>query len=83
VLAARRRSSEQAEPDLQRLRERFAEHGNLSRAAQEAGFSRQRAYRLLQGRSPKDLVGEAGPSSDDGSDDGAPTTGGPSTRASD
>lgn len=82
-LAARRRSSEHAEPDLQRLRERFAEHGNLSRAAQEAGFSRQRAYRLLQGRSPKDLVGEAGPSSDDGSDDGAPTTGGPSTRASD
>jgi DNA-binding NtrC family response regulator len=82
-LAARRRSSEDAEPDLQRLRERFAEHGNLSRAAQEAGISRQRAYRLLQGRSAKDLAEEAAPDTDDGSDGAAPTTGGPSTRASD
>jgi two-component system response regulator FlrC len=82
-LVARRRSSQDAEPDLQRLRERFAEHGNLSRAAQEAGISRQRAYRLLQGRTAKDLAGGLGLEPDDGSDDGAPTMGGPSTRASD
>jgi transcriptional regulator with GAF, ATPase, and Fis domain len=44
---ARRASPEQAESDLRALRERLAEHGNFSRAAQEAGISRQRAYRLL------------------------------------
>jgi transcriptional regulator with AAA-type ATPase domain len=60
VTPVRRRSSEEAEPDLKRLRERFAAHGNLSRAAQEAGFSRQRAYRLLRGGSAQDLLDAEG-----------------------
>jgi transcriptional regulator of acetoin/glycerol metabolism len=64
VTPVRRRSSEDAEPDLQRLRERFAAHGNLSRAAQEAGFSRQRAYRLLRGGSAKDLLEAEGADSE-------------------
>jgi transcriptional regulator of acetoin/glycerol metabolism len=73
---ARRRTSEEAEPDLQRLRERFAAHGNLSRAAQEAGISRQRAYRLLQGRSPKELLDTGEVEGDDTNDEsGGPTTG--------
>jgi DNA-binding NtrC family response regulator len=82
-LPVRRRSSEDAEPDLQRLRERFATHGNLSRAAQEAGFSRQRAYRLLQGRSAKDLIEQPGPDGESDQDGPAMVTGGPSTRTSD
>ncbi|HEX2873655.1 MAG TPA: sigma 54-interacting transcriptional regulator [Polyangiaceae bacterium] len=59
--------------DLRRLRAAFAVHGNLSRAAREAGISRQRAYRLLGERTPAELLegesygprseqaGEAGP----------------------
>lgn len=69
--ATRRRTSEDAAPDLRRLRERFAEHGNLSRAAQEAGISRQRAYRLLQGRSARSLAEGSGPVVGSGADDGA------------
>jgi DNA-binding NtrC family response regulator len=76
----KRRSSEEATPDLERLRERFAEHGNLSRAAHEAGISRQRAYRLLDGRSPRELLEEAEPAGDDA--EGTPQVGGPTTRAS-
>ena len=79
--AGRRRGSEDATPDLQRLRERFAEHGNLSRAAQEAGISRQRAYRLLAGRSPRDLLDSAELAGEAAESD-APL-GGPTTRASD
>jgi transcriptional regulator with GAF, ATPase, and Fis domain len=79
--ANKRRSSEDATPDLQRLRERFAEHGNLSRAAQEAGFSRQRAYRLLAGRSPRELLDSGELTAED--DEGAASLGGPTTRASD
>jgi DNA-binding NtrC family response regulator len=65
----RRRSSQDAEPDLQRLRERFAAHGNLSRAAQEAGISRQRAYRLLQGGSAKTLLEAAAPGAENGEEE--------------
>jgi DNA-binding NtrC family response regulator len=54
--AARRRGPEDAQPDIDRLREHLARHGNLSRAAREAGISRQRAYRLLDGRSPQELL---------------------------
>jgi hypothetical protein len=66
ALASRRRGPDEAEPDMQRLREHLARHGNLSRAAREAGISRQRAYRLLDGRSPQELLddapdGESGP----------------------
>jgi transcriptional regulator with AAA-type ATPase domain len=82
-VAVRRRTSEDAEPDLQRLREHFAAHGNLSRAAQEAGISRQRAYRLLQGRSAGALVEGLESETAEGSGDTATTTGGPSPRASD
>jgi hypothetical protein len=56
--AVRRASPAQAAPDLQRLQEGLARHGNLSRAAQEAGISRQRAYRLLAGRGPREEVAE-------------------------
>jgi DNA-binding NtrC family response regulator len=76
----RRRTSEEAEPDLQRLRERFAEHGNLSRAAQEAGISRQRAYRLLQGRAAKDVLDGSAAEGDEGGE-GGEDSGGPSTGA--
>ncbi len=74
--AAKRRNSDDDTPDLQRLRERFAEHGNLSRAAQEAGISRQRAYRLLDGRSPRELLGDAESTGDaaDGLHVDGPTT---------
>jgi transcriptional regulator of acetoin/glycerol metabolism len=78
----RRRSSEEAEPDLQRLRERFAAHGNLSRAAQEAGISRQRAYRLLQGRAPKDVLDASAAEGDEEAPDGQAESGGPTTGAS-
>jgi two-component system, response regulator FlrC len=54
--AARRRGPDAAESDIERLREHLARHGNLSRAAREAGISRQRAYRLLDGRSPQQLL---------------------------
>lgn len=52
----KRRAPDDAALDLSRLRERFAQHGNLTRAAREAGISRQRAYRLLAGRSASALV---------------------------
>jgi transcriptional regulator of acetoin/glycerol metabolism len=58
--APQRRGVDDAESDLQRFRECLQKHGNVSRAAQEAGISRQRAYRLLAGRSPRELL-EAGP----------------------
>jgi transcriptional regulator of acetoin/glycerol metabolism len=58
--APQRRSLDAAESELARFRERLREHGNVSRAAQEAGISRQRAYRLLNGRSPRELL-ESGP----------------------
>jgi transcriptional regulator with PAS, ATPase and Fis domain len=67
-----RRPTEAREDDLERLRERYAEHGNLTRAAGEAGISRQRAYRLLAGpasRQRLDLSSDERDSSDDG---GAP-----------
>lgn len=56
---AQRRGAEDAESDLERFRQCLRQHGNVSRAAQEAGISRQRAYRLLDGRSPRELL-EAG-----------------------
>jgi DNA-binding NtrC family response regulator len=65
LAASRRRGPEQAEPDMERLREHLARHGNLSRAAREAGISRQRAYRLLDGRSPQELL-EQEPAEGDG-----------------
>jgi hypothetical protein len=43
---------------LRRLRAAFAVHTNLSRAAREAGISRQRAYRLLGERTAADLLAE-------------------------
>jgi transcriptional regulator with AAA-type ATPase domain len=82
-LPVRRRSRKEAKPDLQRLRERFAVHGNMTRAAQEAGFSRQRAYRLLQGASAKGLLETAAPDAEIDEDEAATTSGGSSTRTSD
>ncbi len=55
---ARRASPEEDEPQLERLREGLRQHGNLTRAAQEAGISRQRAYRLMGDRSRDELVAE-------------------------
>jgi DNA-binding NtrC family response regulator len=55
----RRAPSSQNAEDLSKLRERLVVHSNLSRAAEEAGISRQRAYRLLAGRSAKQLLEEA------------------------
>lgn len=54
--APQRRSLETPESDLERFRHHLRNHGNVSRAAQEAGISRQRAYRLLNGRSPRELL---------------------------
>jgi len=54
----RRALPEQGDEDLNRLRVALAGHGNLSRAAREAGISRQRAYRLLGDRSPAELLAE-------------------------
>jgi DNA-binding NtrC family response regulator len=54
----RRALPEQGDEDLRRLRAALAGHGNLSRAAREAGISRQRAYRLLGDRSPAELCAE-------------------------
>jgi transcriptional regulator with PAS, ATPase and Fis domain len=59
VPPAKRRSGEDDEADIAKLRAAFASHGNLSKAAQQAGISRQRAYRLLDGRSPRDFFGPA------------------------
>ena len=43
-------------PDLERLVEALrASHGNVARAAQTLGISRQRAYRMMQGRAEVDL----------------------------
>jgi DNA-binding NtrC family response regulator len=56
VAVPNRRPPEAREADLARLRERYAEHGNLTRAASEAGISRQRAYRLLTGPSSRQLL---------------------------
>jgi len=56
----RRALPEQGDEDLSRLRAALAGHGNLSRAAREAGISRQRAYRLLGDRSPAELLAEVG-----------------------
>jgi transcriptional regulator with PAS, ATPase and Fis domain len=55
---ARRAAPEEGEPQLERLREGLRQHGNLTRAAREAGISRQRAYRLMGDRSRDDLVAE-------------------------
>lgn len=52
----RRRSGDDDRDDLQKLADAFAKHGNLSRAAQEAGISRQRAYRLLDGQPAQSLL---------------------------
>ena len=46
--AARRRGPEQAEPDMERLREHLARHGNLSRAAREAHMDRSHLIDLLR-----------------------------------
>jgi transcriptional regulator with PAS, ATPase and Fis domain len=54
----RRAAPEEDEPQLERLREGLRRHGNLTRAAQEAGISRQRAYRLMGDRSRDELVRE-------------------------
>ena len=56
----RRALPEQGDEDLRRLRDALVGHGNLSRAAREAGISRQRAYRLLGDRSPAELLADAG-----------------------
>jgi hypothetical protein len=61
VPAPRRAAADQDAEDLRRLQASFALHGNLSRAAREAGISRQRAYRLLGERSPADLLEPSGP----------------------
>ena len=43
-------------PDLERLVEALrASNGNVARAAQALGISRQRAYRMMQGRAGVDL----------------------------
>lgn len=55
----KRAGAEQDAEDLRRLQAAFTQHGNLSRAAREAGISRQRAYRLLGERAPADLLGDA------------------------
>ncbi|MES1182301.1 MAG: sigma 54-interacting transcriptional regulator [Myxococcales bacterium] len=60
VPAPKRALPEQGDDDLRRLRQALAGHGNLSRAAREAGISRQRAYRLLGDRSPAELLAEPG-----------------------
>jgi transcriptional regulator of acetoin/glycerol metabolism len=62
----KRAPPEQAETDLKALQARMAVHGNISRAAQEAGISRQRAYRLLGARSLKDLIAAASDKPRDG-----------------
>jgi two-component system response regulator FlrC len=50
------KDSEVELPDLERLVEALrASHGNVARAAQTLGISRQRAYRMMQGRSDVDL----------------------------
>jgi transcriptional regulator with PAS, ATPase and Fis domain len=58
-----------AEHDVQRLAQALAINGsNLAQAAIAAGISRQRAYRLMQGRTAQQLVAEfaqAGTGSDD------------------
>ena len=72
---SKRRPTEAKGEDLERLRERYAEHGNLTRAASEAGISRQRAYRLLQGPVSRQLLelgsGEREPSDDAEASDGS------------
>jgi len=43
-------------PDLERLVDALrASNGNVARAAQTLGISRQRAYRMMQGRAEVDL----------------------------
>lgn len=59
--AQKRAVADQDADDLRRLQATFSVHGNLSRAAREAGISRQRAYRLLGERSPADLLDAVGP----------------------
>lgn len=54
--SSKRRPTEARGEDLERLRVRYAEHGNLTRAASEAGISRQRAYRLLAGPASRQLL---------------------------
>jgi len=63
--APKRRAPEEREPDLSRLREHYARHGNLTRAASEAGMSRQRAYRLLAGPTTRQLLDKSEDTSDD------------------
>ena len=47
--------------DLERLASKLRHNGaNLSRACAELGISRQRAYRLLEGRSVRELLAELG-----------------------
>jgi transcriptional regulator of acetoin/glycerol metabolism len=47
--------------DLERLASKLRQNGaNLSRACAELGISRQRAYRLLEGRSVRELLAELG-----------------------
>lgn len=53
-----RASKQDASDDLARLRAAFARHRNLTRAAREAGISRQRAYRLLGDGAAASLLGD-------------------------
>lgn len=58
-LGASPASGGRAGHDLHRLAHALASNGlNLARAAMAAGISRQRAYRLMQGRSAQQLVDE-------------------------
>jgi transcriptional regulator with AAA-type ATPase domain len=52
---------ERGREDLQRLASKLRQNGaNLRRACAELGISRQRAYRLLEGRSVRELLSELG-----------------------
>jgi transcriptional regulator of acetoin/glycerol metabolism len=62
--------SNRAEHDLLQLGRALSANGmSLSRAAESAGISRQRAYRLLKGRSPEQLVLELGDALKGGTDE--------------
>lgn len=59
-------TQDRREHDLRRLVGKLRENGgNIARAAASLGLSRQRAYRLLNGRSRSDLMEENAPESGD------------------